>query len=517
MTLLSDLPWWLLPSAAALILVATHTYLGLHVISRNVFFVDLALAQVAALGSTVAFLYGFDTNDSVTYYVSLLFAIGGAWFFSVARLPDNRVPEEAIIGLTFAVASAGAILLSAENPHGAEHLRDMMAGSILVVSAREVGQAALMYGAIGVFHWVFRRQLLSVSTDREQAKAQGLRVRWWDFLFYLSFAVVITSSVRIAGVLLVFILLIAPAVCGAMFARGIRARLLVGWGSGILATTFGLGLSSHMDWPPAPAISCVFALILMGAAVVDRIARAERRGATAVSFATSAAVLVTVAFGLTSFLRAQSAAHAGVEGGAALAGQEPSTLAAADTHTHGDPEHALGGSRRDLIAALFDEHDNVRARAADELGALRDPELVPQLVQALQDPSDAVKEKAAEALGKLARPEAVIPLRAALGRPDQDEWVNLREAEALVRCGGADGMDALIEAARSADAKLVRREALDRALAFAGQPAPVADDDRARAEALAHLVTSWNAQRSELRWDPKQARFVPPILAPSSQ
>lgn len=516
MMMLADAPWWLLPSAAALILVATHTYLGLHVINRNVFFVDLALAQVAALGSTVAFLYGFDTNDPVTYYVSLLFAVGGAWFFSVARLPDNRVPEEAIIGLTFAVASAGAILLSAENPHGAEHLRDMMAGSILVVSAREVGQAALMYGAIGVFHWVFRRQLLSVSTDREQARARGLRVRWWDFLFYLSFAVVITSSVRIAGVLLVFILLIAPAVCGAMFARGVRARLLVGWGSGILATTFGLGLSSHMDWPPAPAISCVFAAILMAAAVVDRIARAERRGATALSFATSCAVLVTVAFGLTSFLRAQRAAHAAdsVEGEPGRASVSTQASAADDTHTHGDPEHALGASRRDLIAALFDEHDNVRARAADELGALGDPELVPQLVQALQDPSDAVKEQAAQALGKLARAEAVAPLRAALARPDQDEWVNLREAEALVRCGGADGMDALLDAARSADAQLVRREALDRALAFAGQPIPAADDHAARAQALKRLLGSWDAQRSATRWDPKQARFVALLADP---
>src|SRR5687768_7792688 len=188
------LPWWLLPSAAALILVATHTYLGLHVLSRNVFFVDLALAQIAALGSSVAFLYGFELSDPVTYYVSLIFAIGGAWFFSVARLPDNRVPQEAIIGLTFAVASAGAILLSAENPHGAEHLRDIMAGSILVVSAREVVQAAGLYAAIGVFHWRFRRPLLEVSFDRQGAEQRGLRVRWWDFLFYLSFALVITSS-----------------------------------------------------------------------------------------------------------------------------------------------------------------------------------------------------------------------------------------------------------------------------------------------------------------------------------
>src|SRR6185436_20617564 len=148
-----------------------------------------------------------------------------------------------------------------------------MAGSILVVSSKEVLQAALFYGAIGVFHWVFRRPLLSVSIDRLAAERRGLRVRWWDFLFYLSFAVVITSSVRIAGVLLVFILLIAPAVCGAMFSTSVRGRLLIGWGCGILATIGGLVLSSGMDWPPAPAISCIFAAILIGAGVLDGVRR----------------------------------------------------------------------------------------------------------------------------------------------------------------------------------------------------------------------------------------------------
>ncbi len=493
------LPWWLLPCAAALILVATHTYLGLHVIARNVFFVDLALAQVAALGSTVALLYGFDTNDSVTYYVSLLFAVGGAWFFSVARLPDNRVPEEAIIGLTFAVASAGAILLSAENPHGAEHLRDMMAGSILVVSPREVGQAALTYGAIGVFHWVFRRPLLNVSVDREDAKRRGLRVRWWDFLFYLSFAVVITSSVRIAGVLLVFILLIAPAVCGAMFARGIRGRLFIGWGSGVLATTLGLSLSSRMDWPPAPAISCVFAIILGGAALVDRVLGSERPGVAAARIAASGAVLTAVGFGLTAFLSAQRAGH--------LADHH-AVVAEPDAHSHGEPEHGLGASRRDLMAALADEHENVRARAVAELGALGDPSDLPRLVAALEDPSDAVKENAAQALGALGRPEAAAPLEAALGRPDQDEWVNLREADALVRCGGAAGLSALIEAARHADAQLVRQEALTRGLAFAGLPSVAVGDEAARRRALDALDAWWASHRASARWDATRARFV---------
>jgi len=489
------LPWWLLPSAAALILVATHTYLGLHVISRNVFFVDLALAQVAALGSTVAFLYGFEMADSVTYYVSLLFAVGGAWFFSVVRLPDNRVPQEAIIGLTFAVASAGAILLSAENPHGAEHLRDIMAGSILVVSSKEVLQAAGLYGAIGVFHWKFRRPLLAVSFDREGAEKRGLRVRWWDFLFYLSFAVVITSSVRIAGVLLVFILLIAPAVCGAMFATGIRARLLVGWGCGILATMGGLMLSSGMDWPPAPAISCIFAAILIGSGVVDSVRRSKRPAFSVARVAGGAALLCGVGFGLAAFLRSD------------LAASHKPQEQDEGSHSHGGPEHELGGSRQDLLSALSDEHDNVRASAAEKLGKLADPSVLPQLTAALQDRADAVKEKAAAAIGALGRPEAAAALEAALEQQDQDEWVHLREAEALVRCGGQKGMNVLLEMAKEADAQLVRVQALQKALAFAGQPALAVDGADAPA-ALQRLTTWWAANGARAHWDPKAARFA---------
>jgi zinc/manganese transport system permease protein len=497
MSVADTLPWWLLSSAAALILVATHTYLGLHVISRNVFFVDLALAQIAALGSSVAYLYGFEMNDPVTYYVSLSFAVCGAWFFSVARVRDDRVPQEAIIGLAFAVASAGAILLSAQNPHGAEHLRDMMAGSILVVSALEVRHAALLYGVIGVFHYVFRRQFLLVSMDREGARQRGMRVRLWDFLFYLSFAVIITSSVRIAGVLLVFILLIAPAVCGAMFAIGIRNRLLIGWGCGILATVGGLMMSSRMDWPPAPAISCIFAVILLGAAIFGNIALAPSRGRAAAKFVGIAAALIGLGFGLTTFLRSDWAWSMKAQA------VEPSVA----THTHGPPEHALGGSRADLIAALADEHEQVRATAAEELGKLNDPSVVANLARALDDSSAAVKEKAAQALGALGRTEAAAALEAALTKQDQDEWVNLHEAEALVRCGGARGMSALIAMASTADAKLVREEALRKALAFA-RASEVAVEGASAEVTQARLASWWQANQARARWDTVTQRFT---------
>jgi len=511
---MEHLPWWVLPSAAALILVATHTYLGLHVISRNVFFVDLALAQVAALGSTVAYLYGFEMADPVTYYVSLLFAIGGALFFSVVRVRDNRVPQEAIIGLGFAVASAGAILLSAENPHGAEHLRDIMAGSILVVSAREVIHAAIFYGLIGIFHWVFRKKFLLVSMDREGAIKQGIRVPMWDFLFYLSFAVVITSSVRIAGVLLVFILLIAPAVCGAMFANGIRTRLLIGWGCGILATIGGLVMSAHMDWPPAPAISTAFAAILIGSGVIGNIVLSRNRAQAVAKYAVIAGALVGLGFGLRSFRGSdlawswkakeeEAAGHASPAAGGSEAERAQEKL-----HSHGKPEHGQGNTKSDLLTSLGDDHENVRAKAAEELGKLKDPSVLPNLIEALKDRSTAVKEKAAEALGVLGRPEAQPPLQAALLVKDEDEWVNLREAQALARCGGPKGVTFLLKMAHDADAKVVRDQAIDISLALTGRPVVKVHDGPEGKAALESITTWWKEVEARAKWDPVSGHFV---------
>lgn len=511
---MEHMAWWVLPSAAALILVATHTYLGLHVISRNVFFVDLALAQVAALGSTVAFLFGFEMADPVTYFVSLTFAIGGALFFSVVRVRDNRVPQEAIIGLGFAVASAGAILLSAENPHGAEHLRDMMAGSILVVSPKEVVHAAIFYGLIGVFHWVFRKKFLLVSMDRDGAIKQGVRVQMWDFLFYLSFAVVITSSVRIAGVLLVFILLIAPAVCGAMFANGIRARLLIGWGCGIMATIGGLVMSAHMDWPPAPAISTTFAMILMGSGVVGNIILSKNRPLAIAKYAVIAVALVGFGFGLRSFLKSdlawswkakeeETAGHHDSADKGSEADHSQDKL-----HSHGKPEHGQGNTKSDLLTSLGDDHDNVRAKAAEELGKLKDPSVVTNLIGALKDRSTAVKEKAAEALGVLGRVEAQPALEAALLVKDEDEWVNLREAQALARCGGTKGVAFLLKMAREADAKVVRDQALVIALGLTGRPpVKVADGPEGKA-ALESLTAWWKDVEARAKWDPASGHFI---------
>src|SRR5437868_3460712 len=195
------------PFVASLILTGIHAYLGVHVVERGVIFVDLSLAQIAALGATIALLLPISDGDphgAFVYWISLAFTFIGALVFSTIRSRRARIPQEAIIGICYAVASAAAILAMSKATSESEHLKDMLVGNILAVSWAEVRKTAALYGAIGVFHFMFRHQFLAISMDHHRTETHGRSVRFWDFLFYASFGFVVTSSVAIAGVLLVF-------------------------------------------------------------------------------------------------------------------------------------------------------------------------------------------------------------------------------------------------------------------------------------------------------------------------
>jgi zinc/manganese transport system permease protein len=256
------LPFLLMPFLASLILTGIHAYLGVHVVERGVIFVDLALAQIAALGATVAILLGMDPHTGATYWISLGFTFLGAVIFSLLRVRKARIPQEAIIGIAYAVASAAAILAMSKATSETEHLKDMLVGNILAVSGREVGRTALLYGAIGLFHFVFRRKFLLISMNPGQAESQGISTRLWDFLFYASFGFVVTSSVAIAGVLLVFCYLIVPSVGAMLFADQIGRRLAIGWTMGTLVSGLGVYLSVALDLPTGATIVCTFGGVL---------------------------------------------------------------------------------------------------------------------------------------------------------------------------------------------------------------------------------------------------------------
>jgi zinc/manganese transport system permease protein len=257
------LPFLLAPFVASLILTGIHAYLGVHVVERGVIFVDLALAQIAALGATVAIVVGMDPHGRGSYWISLGFTFLGAAIFALARTRRGHIPQEAFIGIAYSVASAAAILLMSKATGETEHLKDMLVGNILAVSWAEVRKTAILYGAIGIFHYIFRKKFLLISMNHDKAEQTGLNVRFWDFLFYASFGFVVTSSVAIAGVLLVFCYLIVPSVGAMLFADRIGARLAIGWTMGTLVSALGVYLSVLLDTPTGATIVVTFGGILV--------------------------------------------------------------------------------------------------------------------------------------------------------------------------------------------------------------------------------------------------------------
>jgi zinc/manganese transport system permease protein len=311
------------PFAACLLFSALHCYMGLHVVRRGVIFVDLALAQLAALGATVALVvvplvFGVPAHEhhaappeyhqsqaqgqafpmpaqtqtheeepqlgvrgwmieETPYALSLLFTFIGAAIFAIARFRDERVPQEAIIGIVFVVCAALAVLVLSRAPHGHEAMESMLVGNILFIGWRDVRVTFLLYLALGVLHYFIRRPLLRISDGPAAAEAAGVRVRAWDFLFYASFGVMVTESVPLAGVLVVFSYLIIPAVCAGMVAWGFLNRLLIGWSVALTASVVGLFISAAYDMPTGPALVGTFGALLLLFAAARHVIAVVRR------------------------------------------------------------------------------------------------------------------------------------------------------------------------------------------------------------------------------------------------
>ncbi|MEK6665272.1 MAG: metal ABC transporter permease [candidate division NC10 bacterium] len=291
------------PFLACLVLTGIHVYLGLHVLARGVIFVDLALAQVAALGITVAFLAGHSIQSDAAYWYALAFTVGGALLFSVSRMRRAPIPQEAIIGIVYAVSAAAAVLVVDRAPQGSEHIKQLLVGSILTVTPKEVGALAILYAVVGAIHWAVRRPVLQISFDPEAALREERWVRWWDFLFYASFGLVVTSSVRIAGVLLVFSYLIVPAAAGALLTSSVAGRLLLGWAFGFLVSVVGLTASYLWDLPTGAAVVTTFGASLgavaLGIGTRALVRQVRTRGVKALAGAGMVAcLLVALAGGL---------------------------------------------------------------------------------------------------------------------------------------------------------------------------------------------------------------------------
>jgi zinc/manganese transport system permease protein len=257
----------------SLVLAGIHAYLGFHVVSRGVIFVDLSLAQAAAFGYVVAIFAGVGEHSLAAYFISLGFTLMGALLVSQSRMKNDLVPHEAFIGIIYAGFAALSILFLAHHAEGMETVQAIANGSILTCTVTELITITLLYSAVGAFHFIFRRRFFLISQDRRKAYEQGINVPLWDFLFYATFGLIVTSSVHIAGVLLVFSLLVIPPVIGLFFARTSGKRLAIGWSVAVAGAIIGILGSLKMDMPTGPSIMVSLILMLVSAALVRLIVK----------------------------------------------------------------------------------------------------------------------------------------------------------------------------------------------------------------------------------------------------
>jgi zinc/manganese transport system permease protein len=292
------LSFFLLPFAASVAFVLIHAYLGVHVLRRKVVFADLALAQLSALGATVAFAVGYSPSSTAGFVYALLFTTIGAALLTLARRLAQFVSQEAFVGILYVFATAATILVVDRAPQGAEHVKRILLGNILTVAPRELASLAVLYAIIALLHWLARRPLLAISSETTPVGKSMFAVSIWDFLFFLSFGIVVASSVSIAGVLLVFSFLIVPAVIGAIFSTDVRVVLPIAWGAGIIACALGLAGAYMLDLPTGAAMVTAFTLLLVLAGIAKTLVFAgftQRRA----NLRVAARALLALAFVLT--------------------------------------------------------------------------------------------------------------------------------------------------------------------------------------------------------------------------
>jgi len=432
--ILMELKWMLIPFLACLVLSINHVYLGIHVIARKVIFVDLALAQIAALGATYALTLGYDPNtDSLKVSLfSLAFTFVGAGAFAIARMRKERIPQEAFIGIIYAAASAAAILILSKSASGGEELKHMLVGDVLLVTLPSVLNMALLYGSIGIFHVIFRKKFLAISMDPEHAENSGLNVRFWDILFYMSFGLVITKSVAIVGVLLVFSYLVVPAVLAHMWSDTIRGRLLLGWGIAILASTFGIVWSFYSDYPTGPAVVVMLGIFLIASSIVYYLQH-SRDKLRAVSIVAGLTIFGVVFIGsLNHFKKAEMEAPA---------------------------------AKTDIVnmflRELITDNQSSQLDAVKHLQEMSDPRIIPALDALLaRTSSDEVVEAVVTAISRQKDARAVPALRKAAGGI-YDFFLKLTIAEAQLNLGDTEGYATLIGILKEDDAGYARHQASD--------------------------------------------------------
>jgi len=469
--------------AICLVLTGIHGYLGIHVLERKVIFVDLAMAQIAALGATFALILGYEeaTDPLAVYLFSLGFTLAGAAVFSITRMRTERIPQEALIGIVYATASALAILVLAKSTTAGEQIKGMLVGNILLVRWPQIFRTAAIYLAIGVFHWAFRAKFFGITLRPEEAFHCGMRVRLWDFLFYATFGVVITSSVAIAGVLLVFSFLVVPAAIGVVLAERVGVRLAVAWISGTAVSLAGTLFTFYEGTLPAgPVVVASFALALLLVGIYRYVRATPHRGIALARVGGGALVVALLGAGLWMLRK----------------GEKP------HVHEEAGPDHFLNH----LLEDLGCEEEMRQIHAIDSLSRTRDPRATAAMAALLgRTRCDRVIEKLAWAFREIRDPAALPALKEALRR-NPDPSLRLALAETVLALRDPSGLAVLIDL--FSDAEVPRLTAL-KAFALFESLTGMGSGYRVGGDRgpLERIRRWWKERGAGLRWNESSGRF----------
>ncbi len=439
----------LLPFLACALLVGIHTYFGIHVLARGIIFVDLSLAQVASLGAVFAFAVGAALGTKEAYLSSLAFALSGAVIFAVSRPRNGRIPQEAIIGIVYAVASAAAMLLVDRNPEGMELIENALTGRMLWVTPGSVVTTSRIYGAVAVLHILYAGRFSLISRSHEEARRRGLNVTLWDVVFYATFAVVITKSVEVSGVLLVFSFLVIPAVISSLFFENPKSRLVLGWILGTAASVAGLVISYTLDFSAGPAIVTVLTLFLLAAGLGSHVVRSSRPALALLRILGGGGVLVLTLYG---FYRVSPVGT----GSAGTSGRGHVHDLQAEVELHRTDEldetgHPKGSHAEHLLDHYFEDTGAQEEALSDLKNHTED------LMGLLRDESAEVRERAASVL-PLVAPSALVERELERAFQDEtDEWVRFEMASSLFELDRKRGGRALIELMANEDVPVFLR------------------------------------------------------------
>lgn len=429
------------PLVACLVLTGIHVYLGVHVIARKVIFVDLALAQIAALGTVIGVLLGFEVGKDITqlYLYSLSFTIFGAFIFSVTKMKGERVPHEAIIGIVYAVTFAATMLVLSQSALGPQELDHIIKGELLWVQSDTVIKTAIIYSIVGIFHFVYRKKFMAISFNADRAEQDGLNVRLWDFLFYMSFGFVITSSVAIAGVFLVFSYLIIPSVGAMLLSEKLGTRLAIGWIGGSIISFIGVKLSWNTGLPTSPLIVCVLAAALILSGVIRYFKFAPKKSLAARNLVGAVAIIAVFVAGVLLFRKAK---------------EDPleHTLHLLESKLSTDRLTALSnlGAYADhkdvwlntVIERLKDQDVEVRMAAINLLSDIRERRSLPTILPLLEDNADNVRHSAIQAVRALGS-KADAPKLIEAAQKEEDLELKVELLRAALELGNASAVPSL--------------------------------------------------------------------------